>query len=215
MSGFFVWKGLLVRMKNGSVRRITVTAIMSAVSFVLMLLEFATPLTPSFLKFDFSDFPAFLTAFSLGPLYGVLVELVKNLLHLPFTATMGVGELANFIVGAALVFPAGLVYRLHKTRTGAMLGSLAGAVFAALVSFPVNYFITYPFYTGFMPMDAILSMYSAIVPPANTLPKALLIVNMPFTFVKGMISVILTFLIYKKLSPILKGSEKHKSKDEL
>ena len=193
-------------------RKITVTADMSAVSFILMLLEFSTPLTPSFLKFDFSDLPAVITSFALGPGWGVAVELIKNLLHMPFSHTSCVGELANFIVGAAMVFPAGLVYQFIKTRKGAIIGSLVGAVVASLISFPVNYFITYPVYTKFMPMETILNLYSAIIPAANTLPRALLIVNMPFTFIKCLCCAIITFVIYKYLSPILKGTNKKAKK---
>ena len=185
----------------------TVTAIMSAISAVLMFLEFSVPIVPSFLKFDFSDLPAVITAFAVGPVWGVIVELLKNLIHLPFTQTSGVGELANFIIGALLVFPAGLVYKLKKDRGGALIGSLSGAFVAALVSVPVNYFITYPFYTNFMPMDAIIGAYKAIVPAADTLIKALLIFNVPFTFVKGLVCVVITFVVYKKLSPVIKGKK--------
>lgn len=194
-------------MKNNikNIRKITVTGIMSAVAAVLMFLEFSVPIVPSFLKFDFSDLPAVITSFSLGPLWGVLVELLKNVIHLPFTHTSGVGELANFIIGALLVFPAGLIYKKKKTRGGAVIGSLAGALFAAAVSVPVNFFITYPFYTNFMPMDAIIGMYRAIVPAADTLIKALLIFNVPFTFVKGILCVLITFFVYKPLSRVIKG----------
>ena len=194
-------------MKNNikNIRKITVTGIMSAVAAVLMFLEFSVPIVPSFLKFDFSDLPAVITSFSLGPLWGVLVELLKNVIHLPFTQSSGVGELANFIIGALLVFPAGLIYKKKKTRGGAVIGSLAGALFAAAVSVPVNYFITYPFYTNFMPMDAIIGMYRAIVPAADTLIKALLIFNVPFTFVKGILCVLITFFVYKPLSRVIKG----------
>ncbi len=193
-----------------SVRKMTVTAVMSAIAFVLMMLEFATPLTPEFLKFDFSDLPAVITSFALGPAWGVVVELIKNLLKMPFSHTGCVGELANFIVGAAMVLPAGLIYKFAKSRKGALIGSLAGALTAALVSFPVNYFITYPFYAGIMGMETIIGMYSAIIPAANTLPRALVIVNMPFTLIKFLLCALITFLVYKRLSPILKG----KNKDE-
>lgn len=189
-------------------RKLTVTAIMSAVSFVLMLLEFATPFTPDFLKFDFSDLPAIITAFTFGPLWGVAVELIKNLLHMPFSATSFVGELANFLIGSAMVLPAGVFYRIDKTRRGAVIGSILGGLFAALVSFPVNYWITYPFYTNFMPMDTIVGMYKAIIPAADTLPKALLMVNAPFTFIKCLLCTVITFVVYKRLSPILKGKDK-------
>ena len=198
--------------KKISVRAMAVTAIMSALAFVLMLLEFSVPFVPSFLKFDFSDLPAFLVSFAISPAAGVAVELLKNLLHLPFTATSGVGELANFIIGAAYVLPAGIIYKHRKTRGGALLGSAAGTLTAALVSLPVNYFITYPFYSNFMPMDAIIGAYAAIFPWVDGLLKALATVNLPFTFIKGGVNVVITFLIYKPLSPILKGTQKPSKK---
>lgn len=190
-----------------SVRKMTVTAIMSAASFVLMLLEFATPITPAFLKFDFSDLPALITALSLGPVWGAAVELTKNLLHMPFSGTACIGELANFLVGTALVVPAGIVYRRVTTRKGALVGCLCGAVTSAVLSFPVNYFITYPFYASLMSMEAILDLYRAIIPAADTLPRALLIVNVPFTLVKALCCTVITFAVYKRLSPILKGGK--------
>ena len=194
---------------RGYTRPMAVVAIMSALSIVLMMLEFSVPIVPSFLKLDVSDFPALLTSFSIGPWAGVAVCLLKNLLHLFFTSTAGVGELANFIISAAFVFPAGLIYSRVRTKSGAMVGALIGAVISALVCVPVNYFITYPFYAKVMiPMDAIIGMYQAILPFIDDLPEALLIFNLPFTFAKGAICILLTFLVYKPLSPILKGKVK-------
>ena len=187
------------------VRYITVTAIMSAIACVLMILEFSVPLVPSFLKFDFSDLPAFITSFAFGPLWGVAVQLIKNVLHLLFTHTGGVGELANFIVGSALILPAGFIYKYKKGVGGAVIGALCGTLFATVISLPVNYFITYPFYSQLLPMDQIIKMYQAIIPAADTLPKALVFINCPFTLVKGLVNTLLTFLVYKRLSPILKG----------
>jgi riboflavin transporter FmnP len=194
---------------RGYTRPMAVVAIMSALSIVLMMLEFSVPIVPSFLKLDVSDFPALLTSFSIGPWAGVAVCLLKNLLHLFFTSTAGVGELANFIISAAFVFPAGLIYSRVRTKSGAMVGALIGAVISALVCVPVNYFITYPFYAKVMiPMDVIIGMYQAILPFIDGLPEALLIFNLPFTFAKGAICILLTFLVYKPLSPILKGKAK-------
>lgn len=189
-------------------RRIAVTAIMSALAFILMLLEFSVPFVPSFLKLDFSDLPAFLTSFAISPWAGVTVELLKNVLHLPFSATSGVGELANFIIGSAMVLPAGWIYLRHRTRSGASVGAVVGTLVAGIISVPVNYFITYPFYTNFMSMSAILAAYQAFIPAADTLLKALLFVNLPFTVLKGVINLLITFLIYKPLSPLLKGRKK-------
>lgn len=194
-----------MRKKNRSVRTITTVAILSALATVLMVLEFSIPLVPSFLKVDFSDLPALLAAFSMGPFAGALVELIKNLLHLPFTQTTGVGELANFLLGSAFVVPAGIIYKSIKTRKGALVGALTGMVLAGAVSFPVNLFITYPFYTVFLPLESIIDAYHVLFPPIDTLPKALLFVNVPFTVLKEAVNVVITFLIYKKISPLLKG----------
>ena len=194
---------------RGYTRPMAVVAIMSALSIVLMMLEFSVPIVPSFLKFDISDFPAVLTSFAISPLAGVAVCLFKNLLHLFFTTTAGVGELANFIISASLVYPAGLIYSRIRTKKGAVLGSLVGAIAAALVCVPVNYFITYPFYAKVMiPMDVIIGLYQAILPSVDGLLEALLIFNLPFTFAKGAVCILLTFRVYKHLSPILTGKAK-------
>ena len=191
---------------RGYTRTMAVVAVMSALSIVLMMLEFSVPIVPSFLKLDISDFPALLTSFAIGPWAGVSVCLLKNLLHLFFTSTAGVGELANFIISAAFVFPAGVIYSRVRTKTGAVVGAFAGALVSALVCVPVNYFITYPFYAKVMiPMEIIIGMYQAILPFVDGLLEALLIFNLPFTFAKGAICILLTFLVYKPLSPILKG----------
>jgi riboflavin transporter FmnP len=191
---------------RGYTRPMAVIAIMSALSIVLMMLEFSVPIVPSFLKFDISDFPAVLTSFAISPLAGVAVCLLKNLLHLFFTTTAGVGELANFIISASLVFPAGVIYSRVRTKKGAVIGSFVGAIASALMCVPVNYFITYPFYAKVMiPMDVIIGMYQAILPFVDGLLEALLIFNLPFTFAKGAVCILLTFLVYKHLSPILKG----------
>lgn len=195
-----------VQAERSSVRRLVVTAVLSALSAALMYLEFSVPVVPGFLKYDFSDLPALIAAFGSGPIAGVTVELIKNLIHLPMTATGGVGELANFIIGVCYVLPAGLIYRFRKNRAGAFMGAMGGAVLASVMSLPVNYWITYPVYTNFMPMEAIIGAYSAIIPAANTLWKALLMVNLPFTFAKGLINVAVTFALYKRISPLLHGT---------
>ncbi|MEA4815073.1 MAG: ECF transporter S component [Oscillospiraceae bacterium] len=184
--------------------KLIVAAMLSAVATVLMFLDFSIPmLVPSFIKLDISELPALLASFSLGPGYGIAVCLVKNLINLSRTSTAGIGELCNFMMGAVFVLVAGLVYKKKKTRKRAFLGSLIGAVVMALMSVPINYFITYPIYANFIPLEGIVAMYKAIIPSVDSLLECLLIFNLPFTFVKGMIDVALCFLIYKPLSPIL------------
>jgi riboflavin transporter FmnP len=193
-------------MKNQNVHKITITAIMGAVGFILMMLEFPLAfIIPSFIKFDFSELPALITGFAIGPWWGVLVCLIKNILHLFITNTAGVGELSNFVLGAIFIYTASVIYKKKKTRAGALIGSLVGALTMAVVSVATNYFFVYPIYAKMLiPMDAIIGMYSAILPKADTLVEALLIFNFPFNLVKGLIDAAVCFMVYKKLSPILK-----------
>ena len=187
-------------------RKIVVIGVFSAIAAILMVLEFPVPFAPSFYGLDFSELPALIGAFAMGPAEGVLICLFKNLIHLMRTSTGGVGELSNFILGAVFVFVAGLIYKLHKNRKGALIGSFVGALAMAVISVISNYFLVYPFYTNFMPMEAIIAAYQAIYPGTKNLLQALVIFNMPFTFVKGLLDVLVTFLIYKRISPIIKGN---------
>ena len=120
------------------------------------------------------------------------------------------GELSNFVLGASFVFTAGLVYKYKKNRIGALAGSLIGAAVMAVIGVFSNYYVVYPVYTAFMPMETILGMYRTINPNVETLWDALIWFNMPFTFIKGMCSTAMAFVIYKPLSPILKGLSKQK-----
>ncbi|MCI9164980.1 MAG: ECF transporter S component [Oscillospiraceae bacterium] len=210
-----------VAAQRSRTHRIAVTAMLSAAATVLMFLEFPIPfLIPSFVELDFSELPALLAAFSLGPVSGVIVCLVKNVIKgLLFSGTGGVGEMCNFLLGICFVIPAGLIYRYKRTRSGALMGALAGAVIMAVCSIPVNYFISYPVYTKFLPMDVIISMYQEIIqsfngllsragapfalPAVNGLLGCLIAFNAPFTLLKGLLDMGLCFLIYKPLSPLL------------
>lgn len=194
--------------RKTNVRYLTVTAMLSAVGFILMFLEFSVPFMPGFIKMDLSELPALIGAFSMGPVCGVMVCLLKNILHLFVSSTGGVGELSNFILGAVFVLPAGLIYRYKKSRKGALIGSVLGAVIMGIFSIFANYFITYPVYYNFMPKEAILAAYQAILPSVKNIQQCLIYFNMPFTTIKGLFSVAITFLIYKPISPILKGQNR-------
>lgn len=183
--------------------KMTVTAMLSAVATVLMFFDFSTPLVPSFIKLDISELPALLASFSLGPVYGIVVCLIKNIVNLARTQTGGVGELCNFLLGAIFVYTAGLVYNKAKNRKGAFLGALIGAFVMAVLSLPLNYYVVYPFYSKLIPIDIIIQAYQAIFSGVDGLFECLLVFNVPFTFLKGLLDVALTFVIYKKLSPIL------------
>jgi len=194
--------------KRVNVRNMTVTAMLSAIAFVLMFLDTAVPLMPNFIKLDLSELPALIASFALGPVYGVVVCLIKNLLHLFMTQTGGVGELSNFILGVAFVLPAGLIYYRKKTKKRAIIGAFVGALLMAAVSFPSNLFIVYPVYYNFMPKEAIIAAYQALAPftKIDSIAKCLLMFNVPFTFVKGLLSAVITIFIYQPLRPLIKGN---------
>ena len=142
---------------TSKVRVLTGTAMLGAVAAVLMYLEFPIPIMPAFVKLDVSELPALIASFAYGPVSGILVCLIKNLIKLPSTSTAAVGELFNFVMGALFVGVAGLIYKRNKTRKGAIVGALLGALVMAGVSVPYNYFIVYPAYVVMyhLPLDAI------------------------------------------------------------
>lgn len=186
-----------------NIRTMAIVAILSAIAYVLMFMEFSVPLMPGFIKMDLSDLPALIGTFATGPIGGILIALIKNILHLTVTSTAGVGELSNFILNVVFILPAGLLYKYKRTKASACGGAVLGAVLMAAVSVVSNYFIVYPVYYNFMPEDTILAAYQAIFPGVDSILQSLILFNMPFTFIKAMISVVITFLIYKRLVPIL------------
>ena len=183
-------------------------AILSALAFVLMLLEMPLSfIAPPFYEMDFSDVIALIGSFALGPAAGVLIELLKNLLNILFTgsATAYVGELANFVTGCALILPAALIYKFRKTRKHALIGLIVGAVSLAAVGALINYFVMVPLYAElYMPMETILGMAAAIFPSIDTLWEMILLCVVPFNLIKGALCGVITFVLYKKLAVLLK-----------
>ncbi len=194
--------------KGIDIYKIALIGILSAIAYILMFLEFSIPLVPSFIKMDISDLPALMGSLAGGPIVGVIIALIKNLLHMTVSTSGFVGELSNFMLNALFVLPAGILYKRHNTKKSAYLGALLGAVLMAVVSVVANYFIVYPVYYNFLPKDTIVAMYQAILPGVKNILQCLIVFNMPFTFVKGMISVVITVLIYKRIEPILRFRRK-------
>jgi len=192
-------------------RNLVAVGILGAIGAVLMIININIPtIMPSFIKLDFSELPAIIAAFAFGPTGGIMVCLVKNLLNLILASnTGGVGELSNFILECAYVIPAGLIYKKHKNFKGAIVSALVGSCSSSFVGFFSNYFIVYPLYTLIgWPMETIIGMYTIIFPNVKTLWQALLYFNVPFTFIKCLLTSIITFLVYKRISPLLKGKNK-------
>ncbi len=197
-------------MKNKKIKFITITAILGALSAVLQMFEFPVPfLVPSFVKFDFSDLPAILATFLVSPVSGVVVCLIKNVIHIATSNSAGVGELANFLTSACCVLPAGIIYKLKPTKTMAAVSMAVGSAFSAISSIFINYFITYPFYMSAfgLNLQGILDMYKELSGNVVTLWDALIWFNMPFTFLKFAICSVIVFFIYKPLSKAVKKNE--------
>lgn len=186
-------------------REITIIALLGAVASILMFLNFPLPIFPSFVKMDISDAPALIASLAIGPHAGVLVGLIKNIVNLTHTSTGGVGELANFTIGCAFTITAGVIYRRRHTMRGALIGMAAGVVMLTVTACIANYYVLLPLYSRLVPMDVLIGMYRAINPYADTLPKVILTCVAPFNFIKGSLVALLTFSLYKRISPVIKG----------
>lgn len=191
-----------------NLRMLTMTAVLSAIAFVLAFFEFPVPLSPSFARMDLSDLPALIGAFAYGPLSGVLVELVKNVLQLLTSSTGGIGELANFIMGSSFVAAAGFMYQFRKTRKNAAAACLAASVIMGIVAAVVNYFILLPLFEGFMPLDQLIASFGEFIPFIKTKLDVVLFNAFPFNLLKGIGVSIVALLLYKRLAPVLEGWQK-------
>lgn len=184
---------------------LTTVAVLSAIAAVLFMIEIPVVL---FYKLDFSNLPVLLGTFALGPLAGALVLLLKAALGLLHSSSLGVGELADFLMGLAMLLPAGLIYRARRTRGAALVGMLAGTVCAAAAGVLTNVYLLIPFYgTAFgMPVEQIVAMGQTLVPAIQTEWEFVLCITAPFNLLKFALISLVTYLIYKPLSPLLHGS---------
>lgn len=187
-------------------KKIALSAMLAALGVILQMFEIPIPIIPSFIKLDFSDLPGFIGAIVCGPWAGVLITLIRNVIHIFTGSSAGIGELSNFILSSSFVLSAGLIYKKMPNIKGVFFGGAVGAVVMGIVSFPVNNFIIYPLYYSVMglPKEAILAMYQAIRPSTESIAEALVVFNVPFTIVKGLFSVILFGAVYKPLERLIK-----------
>lgn len=190
-----------------STRMLTKVGVLSAIAFILMLIEFPLWFAPPFLKMDLSEVPALMGAFALGPVAGVLIELIKNILNVAIegTSTGGVGELANFVVGSIFVYTAGYIYHKNKNIKNAIIGMITGTIAMTIAMAVANYYVMIPFYAKLfgMPLDKIVAMGSAVNKYVVDFKSLIIYAVVPFNILKGVIVTSITFLLYKKVSPIL------------
>ena len=180
---------------------------LSAVAYILMFLDFSVPFMPSFIKMDLSELPALIGSFAMGPLCGVIILLVKMYFICSLHPQEELESFRILFWVWHLYCRQGFFISTKKTRTTALIGSIAGAVIMGAFSIVSNYFLVYPVYYNFMPQEAVLGAYQLIAPSMKSILQCLICFNMPFTFIKGMFSVVITFVTYKHISPILKGRQ--------
>ena len=194
--------------KKLTTKMITQIGMLGAIATVLMLFEIPLPFAPSFYEIDFSEVPVLIGCFSMGPLAGALIELVKIVLNFIIngTVTAGVGEVANYIIGCSFCVPAALIYKLNKTKKGALSGLVVGTVFMTILGCFVNAYILLPTYAAAfkIPIDGLIEMGTAVNANINSLFTFVMFAVVPFNLLKGVLDSIIVMAIYKKISPILK-----------
>lgn len=192
------------------IRTIVQVAMLAAISAMLMVMfEIPLPFAPSFYEIDLSEVPVMIGTFTMGPVAGAIIELVKILLKLILTGshTMGVGELANFLIGCGLCVPAGIIYRKNRSRKGAVIGMAVGTLFMTAVGCLVNAFILLPLYSQIiMPIDKIIDAGTAVNGLITNLSTFVIYAVAPFNITKGILVSLIVFLIYKRISPVFKIS---------
>lgn len=192
-------------------KRVYMTAligILSAIAFGLMYFDFPILfIAPDFYKFDFSEFPVIIGAFALGPITGIIIELLKNLLHIAFEGTQNgfIGEFANFSMGVCYVLPAALLYRFKKTKKRAIFGLVLSTLSCVVAGSLLNAYVLIPMYTKFMSLEDIIAKGTGVHAIIKDLPTFIMFAVAPFNLLKyGVVSVI-TVISYKHISRVLKN----------
>lgn len=185
----------------------TKVGMLSVIAFILMY--FQLPITfvaPPFMKLDISDLPVLMGAFTMGPVFGIIIAALKNIMHIIFKGTMtaGIGELSNFLISSTFAFVSAYFYRKHRTYKGAILSLTLGVLAMTFLAMLSNYFVVFPLYAKVMPMDAIIEMGSAITPRITGLFSMMIYSVLPFNLIKGFTTSAVMMLVYKKISPIFK-----------
>ena len=189
-------------------RKITAIGMLGGIATVLMLFEIPLPFAPSFYEIDLSEVPVLIGCFALGPVAGVLIELIKIVLNFVINGTMtaGIGELANFCIGCSFCIPAGLIYHRRKTKKGAVVGLVSGTVIMTFLGCFINAYVMLPVYAKAfkMPIESLIEMGTKVNAGITDLFTFVMFAVVPFNLLKGILVSIVVLLIYKRISPIIK-----------
>ena len=198
---------IATKKKTLSVQYLTRIAVLTALSSILYMISI--PIV-AFCSLDLSNLPVLLGAFSMGPVAGLIILGLKSLIGCLTSSTMYVGELADFIMGAAFVLPAALIYQRNKSRKGALIGMITGTVALILAGCLTNAYLLIPFYMKAfgMPMEAIIGMCAQALPFVDTELKVILFVTAPFNLLKALLNSVLTLIVYKSISNLITPKKK-------
>ena len=189
-------------------RRAAYVGIFAAMAAVLMYFELPLPFAPSFYEIDLSEVPVLICSFSLGPVAGVVCELVKIILKLLLkgTSTAFVGDFANFVVGCSFILPATVIYHRFKTKKGAMIGMVTGTVVMSVFGSLFNAVYLLPAFATLygVPLEQLVAMGTAVNGMINSVSTLVLFAVVPFNIVKGAIVSLLTTLLYKRVERLLR-----------
>lgn len=194
--------------KSLSIKNITRIAILGALGAFLMMLDFPIFIAPSFYKLDLGDLPCLIGAFAMGPIPALFIQIVKILLKLLFkpTSTAFIGEVAAFIFSSTYCMVASVFYKNNRTKKGALKAIIIGSVAMIIVSTLANYLFIIEAYSNLygMPLEVIIGLGSDIFPIINDLLSFVLCCVLPFNIVKVVLVDVLTLLLYKRISPLLR-----------
>jgi riboflavin transporter FmnP len=191
-------------------RKIAACGMFAAIAAVLMFFEFPLPVAPPFYKLDLSEIPVLIGTFAFGPIAGVVIEFLKIAVKTAIkgTSTAFVGEIANFVIGCSMVIPAGIIYKMNKSRKTAVVGLVTGTLVMAAAGAMINAFVLPPAYSAAygMPLDAIIGMGTAVNASVKDVFTFVLICVAPFNLIKGVVVSVLTLFLYKRISRFVKGA---------
>lgn len=195
--------------KSLSIKNITRIAILGALGGFLMLIDFPIFIAPSFYKLDIGDLPCLIGAFAMGPIPGIFIQIIKILIKLLFkpTSTAFIGEIAAFIFSSSYCVSASFIYQNNKNKNGAKKAIIIGSIIMVIVSSLANYLFIIDAYSRLygMPLEAIIGLGKEIFPIINSKLSLVICCVVPFNLIKAALVDVLTLLLYKHISPLLKG----------
>lgn len=202
-------KGNTVLKAKLSIKMLTRISILSVISLLLMQLEFPIPIAPDFLKIDLSEVPAVIGTVYMGPVAGVFIILIKNILKLPTSTAYGIGEVFNFIIGVFYIIPFGLIYHRIKSKKGFFIAGIISSIVMIFMACVLNYYMFLPLYAKYygISVNDYVEIFNQFNSNIDSLYKAVVYIISVFNIIKTSLITLVSFLVYVILKPHI---DKHK-----